>query len=127
AQSRSRSGTIPFSEPEYCLWEDHWMLAAEKLQQWDTLYELARSEGNQELMLESAWRIKDWGENRDSLEEQISHLPEVATPRRRVFEAFLALLKAPGALDKNFEFTRILEDAMQLSLRKWVGLPQHLS
>jgi transformation/transcription domain-associated protein len=127
AQSRSRAGAIPFSESEYCLWEDHWILAAEKLQQWDILHDLAKSEGNQELMLESAWRIKDWAENRESLEEQISQLPEVPTPRRRVFEAFIALLKLPAALDKNVEFTRILEDAMQLSLRKWASLPSHLS
>lgn len=127
AQSRSRTGAIAFSEAEYCLWEDHWILSAEKLQQWDLLYELARNEGNQELMLESAWRIKDWADNKESLEEQISQLPEVPTPRRRVFEAFIALLKLPGALDKNVEFTKILEDAMQLSLRKWVNLPPHLS
>ena len=51
----------------------------------------------------------------------------MATPRRRVFEAFIALLKAPGAVEKNVDFMKILEDAMQLSLRKWVGLPPHLS
>ena len=127
AQGKARSGAIPFSEPEYCLWEDHWILAAQKLQQWDVLYELGRSENNQELMLESAWRTKDWAENRDSLEEQVNQLPEAATPRRRVFEAFIALLKVPAAVDKNLEFTRILEDAMQLSLRKWISLPRQLS
>lgn len=127
AQAKSRAGSIPFSEPEYCLWEDHWMLSAEKLQSWEALYELAKQEGNQELALESAWRIKDWADSRDSIEEQIKLLPEVATPRRRVFEAFIALLKLPAALEKNIDFTKLLEDAMQLSLRKWAGLPSHLS
>ncbi|KAH9951586.1 hypothetical protein B0H21DRAFT_818036 [Amylocystis lapponica] len=127
AQNKTRSGALPFSEAEFCLWEDHWMLAAEKLQQWDTLYDLARTEGNNELMLESAWRTKDWAEHRETFEEQIKQLPDVATPRRRVFEAFIALLKVPGALEKNTEFTRILEDAMQLSLRKWTSLPPQLS
>ncbi|KAJ7276442.1 hypothetical protein B0H12DRAFT_1227571 [Mycena haematopus] len=127
AQSKARNGTIPFSEAEFCLWEDHWILAAEKLQQWDILQELAKSEGNQELMLECAWRTAQWVEQKDALEEQISQLPEVPTPRRRVFEAFIALLKMPAALEKNLEFTRILEDAMQLSLRKWVALPPQLS
>lgn len=65
-------GVIPFSESEYCLWEDDWILAAEKLQQWDVLYDLAKSEGNQELTLESAWRAKDWAENKEALGEQIS-------------------------------------------------------
>ncbi|KAF9009027.1 hypothetical protein BDQ17DRAFT_1422200 [Cyathus striatus] len=126
-QSRTRAGSLPFSETEYCLWEDHWVLAAEKLQQWDILYEFAKSEGNQELMLEAAWRTKEWADHKESLEEQISHLPEIPTPRRRVFEAFIALLKLPGAVEKNVEFTRVLEDAMQLSLRKWINLPVHLS
>ncbi len=70
AQAKSRAGTLAFSEQEYCLWEDHWILAAEKLQQWDTLYEFARSEGNQELLLESAWRTKNWPESSETLEEQ---------------------------------------------------------
>ncbi|KAI0320805.1 FAT domain-containing protein [Amylostereum chailletii] len=127
AQTASRAGTLPYSEPEYCLWEDHWILAAEKLQQWDVLYEFARPEGNQELMLESAWRIKNWAESSDLLEEQIHALPDVPTPRRRVFEAFIALLKAPHSQEKNGEFTKILEDAHQLALRKWIALPSHLS
>lgn len=127
AQGKTRAGTLPFSEAEFCLWEDHWVLASEKLQQWDGLLELARVEGNHELMLESAWRVKDWSASVDELEAQISQLPDVATPRRRVFEAFIALLKLPGALEKNLDFTRLLEDAMQLSLRKWVSLPPNLS
>lgn len=126
AQNKSRSGLIPFSEPEYCLWEDHWILAQQKLQQWDTLYELGRSENNYELMLESAWRIKDWTEQRETLEEQIALLPSPSTPRKRVFEAFVTLLKSPGAIDKNTEFTKYLEDGMQLSLRKWSSLPRHM-
>ena len=127
AQSKVRAGSIPFSETEFCLWEDHWVLSAEKLQHWDILYDFAKSDNNHELMLECAWRIKEWNENKDSLEEQINKLPEIPTPRRRVFEAFIALLKLPAALDKNVDFTKFLEDAMQLSLRKWVGLPHQFS
>ena len=127
AQSKVRASAIPYSENEYCLWEDHWILSAEKLQQWDLLYDLAKGENNYELMLESAWRVKEWADNREAIEEMISHLPEVPTPRRRVFEGFIALLKNPGAVDKNTEFTKYLEDAMQLSLRKWISLPAHLS
>ena len=127
AQGKSRSGMVPFSEPEYCLWEDHWILSAEKLQQWDTLQELSRSENNAELQLECAWRIKDWYDQKEYIEELIKELPDVATPRRLVFEAFISLLKNPAAVDKNIEFTSKLENAMQLSLRKWVSLPFHLA
>ncbi|KAG2013625.1 atypical/PIKK/TRRAP protein kinase [Coprinopsis cinerea AmutBmut pab1-1] len=127
AQTKVKAGNLPFNELEYCLWEDHWVLATEKLQHWDILYDFAKSEGNQELMLESAWRTLEWAGHKEELDEQIAQLPDVATPRRRVFEAFIALLKQPAAIDKNVDFTRFLEDAMQLSLRKWVGLPQHFS
>lgn len=127
SQNRARAGILPFSEAEFCLWEDHWILAAEKLQQWDTLFELGKSEGNVDLQLESAWRTKDWVDQRPEMENYVNQLREVATPRRRVYEAFLALLKVPGAIDKNTEFTKILEDAMQLTLRKWVTLPQQFS
>jgi transformation/transcription domain-associated protein len=129
AQSKSRAGSIPFSEAEYCLWEDHWILSAEKLQLWDVLHELARSESNQELALECAWRTGGWVDNKESLIAQVQGLPEVATPRKRVFEAFLQLLQMPAATDKSQspEVVKILEDAIQLTLRKWIGLPEYLS
>ncbi|THH03836.1 hypothetical protein EW145_g5969 [Phellinidium pouzarii] len=129
AQSKAKNGIIPFTESEYCLWEDHWIIATEKLQQWDVLYDLARNDGNNELLLEAAWRNKDWAD-KDSLqliEEQIQGLSDVATPRKRVYEAFIALVKMPGAVDRNIEFTRTLEDAMQLSLRKWIAFPPKMS
>ncbi|KAJ7629941.1 hypothetical protein DFH06DRAFT_1337873 [Mycena polygramma] len=112
AQNKARTDTIPFFKTKFCLWEDGWILAAGKLQQWDILRELTKSEGNQELMLECAWRTTQWVDQIDTLEEQIAQLPEVPTPRHRVFEAFIALLKLPAALDKNIEFTKILEDAI---------------
>ncbi|TRM67802.1 FAT domain-containing protein [Schizophyllum amplum] len=127
AQTKARNGAIPFTEQEYCLWEDHWILAAQKLQQWDLLYELARTESNPELLLEAAWRTKNWDENLELIQEHISQLPDPPTIRRLIFEAFLALLKVPDAPEKNTEFTKALEDATQLSLRKWVNLPSHLS
>ncbi|KZT05505.1 atypical/PIKK/TRRAP protein kinase [Laetiporus sulphureus 93-53] len=132
AQSKTRAGALPFSEAEFCLWEDHWILAAQKLQQWDVLYDLARAEDNHELILESAWRYKDWSEQREliNIEEQISKLPpDVATPRKRVFESFAALLKglANGMEKISGDFTRYLEDGMQISLSKWVALPSYLS
>lgn len=124
---KSKNGTIPFTEAEYCLWEDHWVLAQEKLQQWDILLELGRHELNQELVLESAWRTVDWSEDAKIPTEALALMSDVATPRRRVFEAFLALVKSPGALERNVDFQRYLEDAMQLTLRKWVSLPSDMS
>ncbi|KAI0832419.1 atypical/PIKK/TRRAP protein kinase [Trametes gibbosa] len=127
AQARTRSGVLPFSESEFCLWEDHWILSAEKLQHWDILFELGKQEQNVDLLLESAWRTKDWVDNRTQMEEYVSQLRDVATPRRRVFEAFIGLLKMSPTPDKNPDYTKILEDAMQLALRKWVNLPHQFS
>lgn len=127
AQVKSRTGVIPFTEAEYCLWEDHWILAAQKLQQWEILEELAKNEGNQDLLLECRWRDPDWTADQESLDADVNSLEEIATPRRRVFQAYAALNKATWPLEKNGEFTRHLEEAIQLSLRKWITLEKNLS
>lgn len=127
AQSKAKNGILPFSEPEYCLWEDHWVEAAQKLQQWDSLYELGKSEQDAGLMLEAAWACKNWTEERDIIDPLISQLPDVATPRHLVFQAFNSLLKAPAPLEKNVEFQKIHDEALQLALRKWAALPSPMS
>jgi transformation/transcription domain-associated protein len=126
AQLRARSGGAPFNEQEYCLWEDHWILTAQKLQQWDTLTELANQEGNHDLLLECAWRLSDWEKDRETIERSILAVADVATPRRRVFEAFTCLIRG-NPMSERPDFTRLLEDAMQLSLRKWISLPPVVS
>lgn len=123
AQVKARTGTVPFSEPEYTLWEDHWILCAQKLQQWDVLTDLAKQEGYSDLLLECAWRISDWTSDRDPLEASIKSLMDVPTPRRYTFEAFMALQKTQAKLDSLQEFQRICDEGMQLSLRKWHQLP----
>lgn len=39
AQITARSGAIPFTESEMALWEDHWIITAQKLQQVSNLDE----------------------------------------------------------------------------------------
>lgn len=127
-QSRARSGVIPYTENEYNLWQDHWILAAQKLQQWDILTDLARHEGNHDLLLECAWRLSDWGSNdREMIERSLEAVADVATPRRKVFEAYTALIKAHTGQDQPADFLRVLDEAIQLSIRKWVSLPSQQS
>lgn len=127
-QTRARSGAIPYTENEYNLWQDHWILAAQKLQQWDILTDLARHEGNHDLLLECAWRLSDWGSNdREMIERSLEAVADVATPRRKVFEAYTALIKAHTGQDQPADFLRVLDEAIQLSIRKWVSLPQQQS
>jgi transformation/transcription domain-associated protein len=128
AQLRARNGLLPFSEEEYCFWEDHWILAAQKLQHWDSLTELARVDQDADLLLECAWRLSDWGSpDRETIEANINRITDVATPRRKVFEAFMALLKAHLAREPPNDFFRILDEAQQVTLRKWVSLPSQIT
>ena len=41
--------------------------------------------------------------------------------------SFLGLVKSTTLQEKNMEFIRVLEDGIQLPLRKWVALPLHMS
>jgi transformation/transcription domain-associated protein len=128
AQIKARTGVLPFTEPEYCLWEDHWILAAQKLQQWDILTDLAKAENNHDLLLECAWRLSDWGSmDRDMIDSTLAAVSDVATPRRKVFEAYTCLLKSQNSMEKNADFAKILDEAFQLSIRKWVSLPKAIT
>lgn len=126
AQMKARNGLLPFSEDEYCFWEDHWVLAAQKLQNWDSLTELARTDQDSDLLLECAWRISDWGSSdRETIESSLNRVIDVPTPRRKTFEAYTALLKAHGAREPPNDFLRVLDEAQQVTLKKWASLPSH--
>ena len=129
AQMRARNGLLPFSEVEYCFWEDHWILAAQKLQNWEALTELARIDQDADLLLECAWRLSDWGSSdRETIESNIHRVLDTPTPRRKTFEAYTFLLKAQNTREPPNEFLRILDEAQQVSLRRWVSLPsRHLT
>ncbi|ORY26601.1 putative histone acetyltransferase [Naematelia encephala] len=128
AQMRARNGLLPFTEEEYCFWEDHWILAAQKLQNWDTLTELAKIEQDPDLLLECAWRLVEWSSpDREIVETSLARVVDAPTPRRKTFEAFNALLKAHLAREPPNDFVRILDETQQVTLRKWVSLPNHVT
>lgn len=130
AQIKARTGVIPFSQAEYMLWEDHWVLCAQKLQQWEILQEFAKHENFQDLLLECAWRNTDmWQDeqHRDALDNVIKGVMDAPTPRRAFFQAFMALLKFHNQQDTANEFARICDEAIQLSIRKWHQLPTRLT
>ncbi|GAA5907251.1 hypothetical protein JCM6882_008402 [Rhodosporidiobolus microsporus] len=130
AQITARSGVMPFTESELALWEDHWIVTAQKLQQWDVLNDMAKNEGNKELLLECAWRLADWNQERPMIENALETMNPVATPRRRVFETYLALLAAYSAKTPEEAaaakkaFSKLADEGIQLSLRKWYYLPE---
>ncbi|CCK69614.1 histone acetyltransferase TRA1 KNAG_0C05130 [Huiozyma naganishii CBS 8797] len=124
AQVKARSGALPYSESEYALWEDNWILCAEKLQQWDILTELAKHEGFTDLLLECGWRVADWHSDREALEQSVKSLMDVPTPRRQMFETFLALQNFADTGKGDQDVRRLCDEGIQLSLHKWISLPQ---
>ncbi|KAM9912802.1 hypothetical protein OXX69_002217, partial [Metschnikowia pulcherrima] len=123
AQIKARSGALPYGQSEYSLWEDHWILCAEKLQQWDILTELAKHEGFSDLLLECGWRVADWNADRDTLEQTVKSVMDVPTPRRQVFETFLCLQGYGQEKETLQELSRLCDEGIQLALKKWHGLP----
>ncbi|OAA68650.1 histone acetylase complex subunit [Niveomyces insectorum RCEF 264] len=130
AQVKARTSVIPFSQAEYMLWEDHWVICAQKLQQWDILQDFAKHENFQDLLLECAWRNFDmWQEqnSRDQLEGLIKGVMDAPTPRRAFFQAFMGLLRFHHKQDSVQDFNRATDEAIQLSIRKWHQLPRRLT
>ncbi|WPK23814.1 hypothetical protein PUMCH_001060 [Australozyma saopauloensis] len=122
AQIKARSGALPYSQSEYSLWEDHWILCAEKLQQWDILTELAKHEGFSDLLLECGWRVADWNADRDTLEQTVKSVMDVPTPRRQVFETFLCLQGFGQKKETLQDLSKLCDEGIQLALKKWHGL-----
>ena len=130
AQIKARTGVIPFSEGEYMLWEDHWVICAQKLQQWEILQDFAKHENFQDLLLECAWRNTEYWqnqENRDQLDGLIKGVMDAPTPRRSFFQAFMSLLKLHNKQETSADFSRVVDEAIQLSIRKWHQLPKRLT
>lgn len=127
AQVKARTGALPFSSAEYTLWEDHWVLCAQKLQQWDILQDFAKHEHLQDLLLECAWRNTEmWQsqENRDHIDAMIKGLMDAPTPRRSFFQAFMSLRKLHQKQETQQDFQRYVDEAIQLAIRKWHQLPK---
>ncbi|KAK6354722.1 hypothetical protein TWF696_003861 [Orbilia brochopaga] len=129
AQIKARTGVLPFSQAEYMLWEDHWILCAQKLQQWEILSDFAKHENYNDLLLECAWRLlDDWGgQSSEAVDTTIKSLMDSPTPRRYFFLAFMALQKVHSKNESNSDFLRICDEAIQLSLRKWHNLPKKIT
>ncbi|KAF1808723.1 hypothetical protein P152DRAFT_497353 [Eremomyces bilateralis CBS 781.70] len=130
AQIKARTGALPFSQGEYMLWEDHWVICAQKLQQWDVLADFAKHENFNDLYLESTWRhIEMWNtaESREQLESIIKSVSDAPTPRRAFFQAFMSLLKYNAKQETPQDLNRFTDEAIQISIRKWHQLPKRIT
>jgi transformation/transcription domain-associated protein len=130
AQVKARTGSLPFSQGEYMLWEDQWVLCAQKLQQWDILGEFAKHENINDLYLESMWRsFEAWNTNetREQLDTIVKSVSDAPTPRRMFFQAFMSLLKFHNKTEQIQEFSRICDENIQLSIKNWHKLPRRIT
>ncbi|KAK5137805.1 hypothetical protein LTR08_007377 [Meristemomyces frigidus] len=130
AQIKARTGSLPFASGEYMLWEDQWVLCAQKLQQWEILTEFAKHENINDLYLEATWRTFDtWtnNESREQLDSVIKAVSDAPTPRRMFFQAFMSLLKLHNKGESTQEFTRICDENIQLSIKNWHKLPRRVT
>lgn len=130
AQIKARMGQIPFSQCEYLAWEDHWVECAQKLQQWEVLGDFARHENYQDLILECAYKQLDyWTDqnNRDNLDGVIKGLMDAPTPRRTFFQAFMSLLRLYNNAESQIEFSKVCDESIQLSIKKWHQLPKRVT
>jgi transformation/transcription domain-associated protein len=131
AQVKARTGALAFSQGEYSLWEDHWVICGQKLQQWDILSEYAKHENFNDLYIEAMWRNPDhWVDQneREQFDSMIKSVSDALTPRRAFFQAFMAFLKLHWSKSEDrSEFTRCVDDAIQISIRKWHQLPDRIT
>ena len=130
AQIKARTGVVPFSQGEYMLWEDHWVICAQKLQQWEILSDFAKHENFNDLLLESSYRNYElWTgpENLEGINSIIKAVSDAPTPRRSFFQAFMSLLKFHDKSESHTEFHKVCDEAMQLSIRKWHQLPKRIT
>ncbi|KAF2646609.1 hypothetical protein P280DRAFT_464812 [Massarina eburnea CBS 473.64] len=130
AQLKARTSVLPFSTGEYMLWEDHWVICAQKLQQWEVLSDFAKHENFNDLFLEATWRhFEAWQntEQREQLDATIKAVSDAPTPRRVFFQTFMSLLKLHGKTETQPEFHRLCDESIQLSIRKWHQLPRRIT
>ncbi|KAB8360902.1 hypothetical protein FH972_024635 [Carpinus fangiana] len=135
ATFKARTGAAPFSQSEYMLWEDHWVMCAQKLQQWDILADFAKMDSLNDLYLDATWRQFDAWHNQDprgveqrkQLESVIKSISDAPTPRRAFFQAFMALLRFHQDPETQAQFQRTCDEAVQLSIRKWHQLPRRIT
>jgi transformation/transcription domain-associated protein len=132
SQVRARMGALAFSKGEYQLWEDHWVICAQKLQQWDVLSEYAKHENFNDLFVESMWRSPEhWTSqaDREQYDSMIKSVSDAPSPRRMYFQAFMAFLKNHYTKSEvhGQEFQQAIDGAIQLSIRKWHQLPKRIT
>ncbi|KAL3798859.1 hypothetical protein HJC23_004647 [Cyclotella cryptica] len=107
------------SEVELKLWEQHWLEAHKELSQWSVIDELSSSIGDKNIMIECAWKTKNWEKVRSLCgSPTIIASIEQGDSLAKMTEIFLAIHEG-----KLAEVENLHAQAAQLCLYKWQLLP----
>lgn len=112
---------------EVMLWEEHWIICAKELNQWDILLDYAQMtrEQNEILLMEGAWRIPDWNLMKISLSKMEQAYSKQYGYKVNLFKGFLAILHPEDRQLCNVD--KYVEIASSLCIREWRRLPHIVS
>lgn len=122
------NGPAPFEmNSELLLWEQQWIRCAKELNQWDILLDYAQSskERNPMLIMESAWRVPDWGLMKSALLKVEQSYPKQAGYKVHLYRGFLAILNQEEQHLSSVE--TFVEMSSKLCMREWRRLPPIVS
>jgi hypothetical protein len=138
-QQKALNGQLPYIDSEFTIWEREWSECAKRLQQWDLVGEVARTDDDALLQLESLWRTGDWNshdtlQNAQSLLKTLSRSSSRASvsgfssdiPRMKIFEGILLLNQVNDLTDRASHFQTYIEEAWALAFQEWNLLPEYV-
>ena len=117
-ESNSKEKLLP-SEDEVMLWESRFVSLHRESNQWSVLADYAKDSDNSKLMMEYAWKARQW----KTVQELLSNPSIVAgleagNPQHKMNEIYLAI-----ATNKFGDVEKLHLQAVQLCLHKWQLLP----
>lgn len=112
---------------EILLWETHWIRCAKELNQWDILLEYGQSskEKSSFLIMDSAWRVPDWGLMKQALSRVEQTALKQAGYKVNLYKGYLAILNQEEQHLSSVE--RYVEMASAMCMREWRRMPPIVS
>ncbi|XP_033101198.1 transformation/transcription domain-associated protein-like isoform X1 [Anneissia japonica] len=128
ARSDHNSGSqSPSVFPEYRLWEEHWIKCSKELGQWDLLMDYGNSkvQSNPHLVLESAWRVPNWGAMKESLAKVELSCPREMNWKVNLYRGYIAICH-PDERNLNL-IERLVEMSSSQAIKEWRRLPSYVT
>lgn len=123
SQGESNVSILTVSDREMSLWEERWIELNKDLCHWDVLADYANSTNSTTLLLESAWKSRDWEALR-----KLCFAPSDATslkaddPTQKIYEIYLNIADGKFSAVEN-----LYQQTGQLYLLNWQLLPTTMS